>query len=147
MGKLIHVRYEYAQYDDAQGTLSPGKDIPPTYPPTLDQYRVNTVAAAAQAYGTVNVVGTTAPVAVSTPPLATVNISSPVANTTLLGIQVTAAIPSLNAAPVTLLFYCAPGQTITVPSTINSGTLSIGAYTLALSQTSAAFMATLTWHL
>lgn len=146
MSKLITTRYEYALYDDSQGNLSPAKDVPPTYPPVLDTFRNGNTVSVAQSYGVQNVSGSAATPA-ATLPQATVHIFSPTTNTTLLAVLITGAIPSLNASPVNVTFYVAPGQLITVPSSINSGTLTLTPYTLALAPTSAPFMANVMWSI
>ena len=144
MSKLINRRYEYALYDDAAGNLSPAKDVPPTYPPALDIFRVGSTVAVAQSYGVQNLVGTGA-TPFATPPNASVEIFSPVSNTTLLAVLITGAIPTLNAAPVNVTMYVSPGQIITLPASINSGTITVTPYTLALAPTTAAFTANVMW--
>ncbi len=144
MSKIITQRYEYALYDDAAGILSPAKDVPPTYPPTLDTFRFGSVSSVAQSYGVQNLVGTGA-TTIATPPNARTHIFSPVSNTTLLAVLITGAIPTLNAAPVNVTMYVAPGQTVTIPDSINSGSITVTPYTLALAPTSAAFTANVMW--
>lgn len=148
MSRLVTARYEYAQYDDAQGVLSPAKDVPPTYPPTLDEYRYSSTASVAQSFGTQNVNATTgASTAVATPANATLNVFCPVSNTMLVGITVANATPTLNAAPTTLIFYAAPGQTVTIPGSINSGSVTVSAYNLSLAAVTTAFVANIMWSL
>lgn len=144
MSKIITQRYEYALYDDAQGNLSPAKDVPPTYPPTLDTFRFGNTKSVAQSYGVQNLSGSTA-TPFFTVPNAAVTIFSPTTNTTLLAVVITNATPTLNAAPVNVTLYVAPGQTISIPYTMNSGTLTITPYTLALAPTTAPFTANVMW--
>lgn len=146
MSKLITHRYEYASYDDAAGILNPAKDVPPTYPPTIDTYRVGSTAAIAQSYGS-QVVNSVNAQPAFTLPNATLMVFCPTTNTTLVGVSVLGATLTLGGSPTTAVFYCGPGQTITIPGSVNSGNLSLAAYTLALATTPVAFSATLNWNL
>lgn len=148
MSRLITTRYEYAQYDDAQGVLTPAKDVPPTYPPTLDTYRVNTVASVAQSFGCATINSPTgATQNVSFPQGATLTLFFPLTNTTIVNVSSLNATPSLGAGVANLSFIGAPGQTVTIPGNLNSGNLFVAAMNLSLVNVTTPYQVNVTWSL
>ncbi len=147
MSRLITTRYEYALYDDAQGVLSPPKDVPPTYPPTLDTYRVCCTAAVAQSFGVQNVSGPTGTASCLTPVNATVTVTCPLTNTTLVNVSVINGTPGIGLGVASLNFICGPGQTVTIPGSTNSGNIQLFAVNLSLTNVATPFSANLMWNL
>lgn len=145
MSKLAGVRYETAYYDDTQGNLSPGKDVPPTYPPTLDSYKTSYRVSGVQSFGSQTVSGT-GPTLVSVPANATCHLFAAAANTQVIGITVNTVLqPGIAAQTATL--YCTPGQVITLPFNLNPGAFTVQAYSAMGTGSAAAFSAQLVWNL
>lgn len=114
MSKIVTTRYEYVVYDDA----APGSSLtalPPTYPPTLDQYSSTTIASAAAGYGVSNINSTGASQQISVPSTAGGIVVCPVSNTTMVSITFTAVIAP-GGSSVTTALLCGPGQSVVIPA-------------------------------
>lgn len=125
MSKIVTARYEYAVFDDA----APGSNlaaVPPTYPPTLDQYTSTTVGNTAAGYGVANVNSTGAAQSVALPAVAGGYIQAASTNTTMVACTFTSATtPGGPTQSVTLL--CGPGQLISLPAAWVSPTFTMAA--------------------
>ena len=122
MSKLLTSRYEYVVINDAQGNLNPANNLPPTYPPVIDQYTTNSLVTAGSSYGMSNVGGESLQTFVTTPG-ATVTIAAPATNTTLVMVSSTATPLTLGGGAASPVFIVGPGQTVTFPGVLNPGTL------------------------
>lgn len=143
MSKIITLRYEYASFDDA----APGSNlaaVPPTYPPTLDQYGSTTIGNTAAGYGVINVNSAGPAQAASLPATAGGLLVCPTSNTTAVSVSLTAALVPGGVQVATAL-VCGPGQTISLPNAWASAQLTVSACTPTGTATTAAFAAQLLW--
>lgn len=125
MSKIVTARYEFATFDDA----APGSNltaVPPTYPPTLDQYTSTTVGNTAAGYGVANINSTGPAQGVALPAVAGGFIAAASSNTTMVSCSFTAAtVPGGPQVPVSLLV--GPGQIVSLPQAWVSATYTMAA--------------------
>lgn len=147
MSKLITQRFEHAVIDDAAGNLTPPKGTPPTYPRALDTYSTSSTASAASSYGAYSLSGTGTAVPLVTPPGATLLIIGDSKNTSLVlfsqpGISLT---PGAASGP--LGWPVGPGQIVTLPGCLNSGSISVQGCSTAYAVNNTPFTVTIMWSL
>lgn len=147
MSKVITTRFEYACYDDADGNLNPGNNLPPTYPLPLDIYSSSSSASTSQSYAAFALSGSGPAVSVATPAGATVTFVSPSSNANWVLISQPAVALTPGAAPGSLLWPVGPGQIVTLPGALNAGALSVQTCNAALSPTTLPFALNLAWSL
>lgn len=143
MSKVITIRYEYASFDDAAAGSNLAA-VPPTYPPTLDQYGSTTVGTTGSGYGVININSAGPAQTASLPATAGGLFVCPTSNTTCVSISLTAAVVP-GGTPASAALVCGPGQTISLPNAWTAPLLTISACTPTGTATTAAFSAQLLW--
>lgn len=147
MSKVITTRFEHVCYDDAQGNLAPSNNLPPTYPRALDAYSSSSSASTAQSYASYTISGS-ASMPLSTPVGATITFVAPSTNTTLVSVTQVNVTTSPGSFPTYVVWPVGPGQIVTLPGALNSGTLTVQACTASNYQPlTTAFTLQLAWSL
>lgn len=147
MSKVITTRFEYVCYDDADGNLNPGNNLPPTYPLPQDIYSSSVSASSSQSYASYAVNGTGPAVSLATPAGATVTFVSPASNANWILVTQSAVALTPGATQGALLWPVGPGQIVTLPGALNSGALSVQTCNASLATTSLPFSLQLAWAL
>lgn len=147
MSKLVTQRFEYVLYDDASGTLVPPKGTPPTYPPVLDNYSTTSTASAAQSYGAFTMSSTGSAQPLTTPPGATIVLIGASSNTTNVMLSQTAVALTPGGGMAPLGWPVGPGQIVSFPGSLNSGTFSVQACDGNYNLVTAAFNINVMWSI